>query len=342
MQHRIALMVASLTLALGQQICPAGSWPTTTCAPPPAPPPPPPPPPAPAPAPGTGVRLVFTPPPVGSLGPITGTVSTPSSIAVYLTCGGVIWGAKPTGTSTTPASGAFTIANWASPGTRDDACEAMTLLALLPGSTGTPVLGAAALPANVVGAALAVATMQRTGAAPAPVPVPVPPAPIPAPAPAPAPVPVGGQPFVSFIAPPLGSNAAVTGSVHGLANPQTYTVGILVSGDGGGTWWDKVRLPFSAPLPLLAWRPSSPAPLPTSLLRRRMVSKARRRRRYAKQAAAVHGRSPPHRPRSLPPASPQTIPTACPSLSTSASRSTLTDPSASQAGRRILTTSSQR
>ena len=145
--------------------------------PPPAPPPTPAlpaPPPAPAPAPGTGVRLVFTPPPVGSLGPITGTVSTPSSIAVYLTCGGVIWGAKPTGTSTTPASGAFTIANWASPGTRDDACEAMTLLALLPGSTGTPVLGAAALPAPVAGAARAVASMQRAGAAPGPVPAPGP------------------------------------------------------------------------------------------------------------------------------------------------------------------------
>ena len=98
----LPLLVASVAAALsaGQQVCPAGSWPSTTCAPVTQPPLTPP-------LPGAAAAVhIVTAPPVGSGGPISGfSTGAPAGaqIALYLTCGNAVWGAKPAATTTFPA-----------------------------------------------------------------------------------------------------------------------------------------------------------------------------------------------------------------------------------------------
>jgi hypothetical protein len=125
----------------------------------------------------TGASISFTAPAIGTTDPIIGTIQNYGSVspvlAVYLSCQSIIWGAKPDGVHVYPVNtdGTFTITNWASPNTNDAQCESITILALIPGSAGVPVLGAPALPAPVVGSALASAIQTRPGA-PSPAPVP--------------------------------------------------------------------------------------------------------------------------------------------------------------------------
>ena len=49
-------------------------------------------------------------------------------------------------------------------------------------------------------------------------------------------------PIITFVIPPLGANVDIPGSIVGLPGAaKDFRLGILVSGDGGFTWYDKTH-----------------------------------------------------------------------------------------------------
>ena len=55
---------------------------------------------------------------------------------------------------------------------------------------------------------------------------------------------------LTYTSAPFGTADNIPGQISGLVNPETYTIGVLVSGDGGATWYDKTHdYPTGVPNP---------------------------------------------------------------------------------------------
>jgi hypothetical protein len=114
--------------------------------------------------------LTVNAPALGSTAAVTGSLGgvpiAGQNVGLYLICGGQTWGLKPQANSLTPirADGTFSIAGWSSAAT-DAQCAGMTVVVLPAGVPGTPVLGAAALPAAITTAAQFTRTVTRGAAA---------------------------------------------------------------------------------------------------------------------------------------------------------------------------------
>jgi len=167
---------------------------------------------------------------------------------VYVqTAGGAIWGPKPQPGTSAPvgADGTFTLNNWNSGGAGDANAPALLAFLLPAGAAAPGVLGANAVPASLTSAALASTTYSRAAGTNTPgggggaVPPAASPSPPQAASQAP-PAGTGAQVIVN--APGLGAGNPVTGRVQGVNPPYSqYKLGILVSGNNGGTWWDKTH-----------------------------------------------------------------------------------------------------
>jgi len=190
----------------------------------------------------TGLTIAITAfPAAGATTPISGKVTglPAGAFKAVLYLGSQAEGAwiKPKPGTSTPvgADGTFSFTNWQTD-PNDVNWQSLNVQIAPAASPIISVLGGP-LPAPEITGAVATATYPK-GYAAGGVVGPAPPA-----ASAAAPAPGGAAvPRVDVVAPPVGSDAAVTGKVTGVTgSPADYKLGIVVSGDNGATWWDKTH-----------------------------------------------------------------------------------------------------